>query len=216
MTPISPLVPILETASVLDTFAAIEQRRSIKQYDADFKMPLADLEKLIDLAMLSPTSYNIQNWRFVVATDADLKEQLKAASWGQAQVSDASAVIIVCADLKAWDREPARYWRNAPQPVQDMLVPMIGNSYRNNPALERDEAMRSTGFAGQTIMLAAKAMGYDTCPMIGFVPDQVAQLINLPADHVIGMMITVGKALTPARDRGGQLSRNEVMVWDRF
>jgi nitroreductase len=70
--------------------------------------------------------------------------------------------------------------------------------------------------AAQTIMLAAKAMNYDSCPMIGFVPEKVAEIINLPKDHIMPMMITIGKALKPANPRGGQLSLNEVTVDDHF
>jgi nitroreductase len=65
-------------------------------------------------------------------------------------------------------------------------------------------------------MLAAKALGYDSCPMIGFDPARVATLINLPEDHVIGLMVTVGKAATEARPRSGQLALEEVVVTDRF
>jgi nitroreductase len=76
--------------------------------------------------------------------------------------------------------------------------------------------MRSCGIAGQTIMLAAKAMGYDSCPMIGFDQVKVAEIINLPSDHVIGFMIAVGKVLKPAMPKGGQLALAEVVVQDRF
>ncbi len=65
--------------------------------------------------------------------------------------------------------------------------------YEGQDRLQRDEAMRSCGIAGQTIMLAAKDMGYDSCPMIGFDIEAVGKLIRLPEDHVIGFMITVGK-----------------------
>ena len=65
-------------------------------------------------------------------------------------------------------------------------------------------------------MLAAKALGYDSCPMIGFDQEQVAELINLPEDHVLGLMIAVGKAVKPAWSKPGQLPLDEVMVYDRF
>ena len=65
-------------------------------------------------------------------------------------------------------------------------------------------------------MLAAKAMGYDSCPMIGFDPVQVAELINLPDDHVIGFMIAVGKATKPAWPKPGQLPLGEVIVHNQF
>jgi nitroreductase len=64
--------------------------------------------------------------------------------------------------------------------------------------------------------LAAKAMGYDSCPMIGFDPVKGAEIISLPSDHVIGFMIAVGKAVKPATPKGGQLALSEVMMQDRF
>lgn len=200
----------------MDTFEAIQQRRSVKHYDPNHQMTEAEIQQLLELAVLSPTSFNIQNWRFVVARDPELRQALRAASWNQAQVTDASITILVCADLKAALKEPERYWRNAPPEVQERLVPMIPGFYKDKAEMQRDEAMRSGGIVSQTIMLAAKAMGYDTCPMIGFDPVKVAALVNLPEDHVITMMITVGKAAKPAQPRGGQLPLSEVVIYDRF
>jgi nitroreductase len=203
----------LAQAQYPQVLQAIAERRSMKHYDANHVMPQSEVEALIRLAMLSPTSFNIQNWRFVVVTErGTLREQLKAAAWNQAQVWDASLVVLLCADLLASKRQPERYWRNAPESVQQMLVPMIGNYYDNNVELQRDEAMRSIGIASQTLMLAAKAMGYDSCPMVGFDPVKVAELVKLPADHTIGLMLTIGKATQPARERGGQLPLEDVMV----
>jgi nitroreductase len=200
----------------MDTYQAIAERRSVKHYDSHHVMPEEDLSKLMDLALLSPTSFNIQNWRFVAVTDQTIQDEMKAASWGQAQVSDASLVVLLCADLKAHSKDPDRYWKNAPEAVQQMLVPMIGKFYDNNEALQRDEALRSIGIASQTLMLAAKAMGYDSCPMIGFDPQKIGEIIKLPEDHMIGMMITIGKALQPANERGGQLDKSEVVFRNHF
>jgi nitroreductase len=147
--------------------------------------------------LLSPTSFNIQNWRFVVVKNPDLRQQIQAAAWGQAQVTEASLLVVLCADLKAFKQQPERYWRNAPQSVQDMLVPMIVNTYEGNDQLQRDEALRSIGIASQTLMLAAKSMGYDTCPMVGFDPAKVASIINLPSDHVIGLLPLCWQGLNP-------------------
>lgn len=200
----------------LSTIEAIEQRRSVKVYDPTYVMPKSDVDELIRLAMLSPTSFNIQNWRFVCVTDQAKKDAICQAAWNQQHVKECALLVVLCADLNAWASEPARYWKNAPQQVQEALVPMIGQFYEGNEQLQRDEAMRSVGMASQTLMLAAKSMGYDTCPMIGFDPAQVGGIIQLPDDHVIGMMITVGQALQPARERGGQLAFDEVVVYNTF
>ncbi len=201
----------------MDTLTTIQERRSVKHFDTSFEMPEEDVEQLLDLALLAPTSFNIQNWRFVVVRDSELRKQVRAAAWDQAQVTDAQLLLVLCADLKAWKKSPGRYWKNAPEEAQQIVVPMIGQFYKNaGEQVQRDEAMRSCGIAAQTLMLAAKAKGYDSCPMIGFDAEQVAKLISLPEDHVISMMLVIGKGAKPAQPRGGQLSKDKVVLTDRF
>jgi nitroreductase len=200
----------------MNVTTAIETRRSIKAYDTSHKMTEAEINQLISLTMLSPTAFNIQHWRFVLVEDAALRKQIQDVSWNQAQVTEASALIVLVADVQAWEKQPERYWKDAPQAVQDFLVPAIKQYYTGNPQAQRDEAMRSCGMAAMTLMLAAKEMGYDTCPMDGFDFDAVTKLLNLPADHIPTMFVTVGKAIKAAWPRGGQLSINEVLIKNTF
>lgn len=195
---------------------SIEARRSVKAYDPDHRMSQAEIDKLMGLARLSPTAFNIQNWRFVLLTDPELRKAVRAAAWNQAQVTDASLLVVLTADLKAWEKEPRRYWRLADQTVQDYIVPAIDQYYRGREQVQQNEAMRSCGMAAQTLMLAAKEMGYDSCPMDGFDFDAVGKLINLPADHAIAMFVAIGKPLAPARPRSGQLAVEEVVIYNRF
>ena len=200
----------------MDTFDAIKERRSVKHYDPNHKLTDEEVNQLLSLAVLSPTSFNIQNWRFVVVKDSEVRKQIRAAAWDQIQVTDSSLLIVICADLKSWKDNPAQYWKNAPKEAQDFLVPAIGPFYEGKEQLQRDEAMRSCGIAAQTIMLAAKSMGYDSNPMIGFDPQKVAEIINLPKDHVISMLMVVGKQAKPAMPRGGQLPLDSVTFTDKF
>jgi nitroreductase len=200
----------------MNVSTAIETRRSIKAYDPNHEMPQTDIDKLMSLALLSPTAFNIQNWRFVLVQDKELRKQVRAVSWDQAQVTDASLLIVLTADMKSWEKQPERYWKEAPKPVQDFLVPAIGQYYSGREQVQRDEAMRSCGMAAMTIMLAAKEMGYDSCPMDGFDFDAVAKLLNLPADHTPAMFVAVGKGIKEAWPRGGQLSKDEVVIVNKF
>lgn len=200
----------------METIEAIKARRAIKYYDPNHKMSADEERQLLELAMLSPTAFNIQNWRFVVVRDMELRKKIRAAAWDQAQVTEASLLVVLCANVKAWEQNPEQYWRNAPKPVQDFLVPAIAQYYGGKPQVQRDEAMRSCGLAGQTLMLAAKAMGYDTCPMDGFDFDAVGKIINLPADHVISFMIAIGKKTQDSWPRPGQLPYDQVVVEDKF
>lgn len=200
----------------MDTLAAIQTRRSVKQFDPTHRISELEIEQLLSLAILSPTAFNIQHWRFVVVRDVQLRQQIRQVAWNQPQVTDASLLIMLCADLQAWQKQPERYWRNAPQPAQDFLLPAIHAYYDGKPQVQRDEAMRSCGMAAQTLMLAAKALDYESCPMDGFDFDQVGKLINLPADHVISLFVAIGKPLQAAAPRGGQLPLDEVIITDRF
>lgn len=200
----------------MDTIEAIKARRAIKYYDPNHKMSADEERQLLELAMLSPTAFNIQNWRFVIVRDMELRKKIRAAAWDQAQVTDASLLVVLCANLSAWEQQPDQYWRNAPKPVQDVLVPAIAQYYGGKPQVQRDEAMRSCGLAGQTLMLAAKAMGYDSCPMDGFDFDAVGKIINLPADHAVSFMIAIGKKMQDSWPRPGQLPYDQVVVEDKF
>jgi nitroreductase len=200
----------------METLEAIYARRAVKKYDPQHEMSDSEITELMNAAIQSPTSFNMQNWRFVVVRDKALRKEIRAVSNDQIQVTDASLLLLLTADLKAWQKQPERYFRNAPPPVAKMLVDWMRPFYEGKDRLQRDEAMRSCGIAGQTIMLAAKAMGYDSCPMIGFDIEAVGKLIRLPEDHVISFMITVGKALEPAWPKPGQLDLSEVIVHDHF
>lgn len=195
---------------------AVQLRRAVKAFDPGHRMSEAEIDKLMSLALLSPTAWNIQHWRFVLLRDPALRRQVRAAAWDQAQVTDASLLVVLTADVQAWRKEPARYWRNADAGVRDWLVGALTQFYTGRDWLQRDDAMRSCGIAAQTLMLAAQELGYQSCPMDGFDFDAVGKLINLPADHAIAMFVAVGKGVQEARPRGGQLALEEVVLTDRF
>lgn len=200
----------------MDTITAIETRRAIKHFDPAHRMTPQEVDRLLGLAMLAPTAFNLQHWRFVVVENPELRKQIRAVAWDQAQVTDASLLVVMTGDAASWKKDPARLWKNAPQPVQDFLVPAIGTYYEGREQVQRDEVMRSCGLAGATLMLAAKAMGYDSCPMDGFDFDAVAKIIRLPEDHIISFMVAIGKGTKEAWPRPGQLPASEVVIRDTF
>ncbi len=200
----------------MNVSTAIKSRRAIKAFDPSHRISKDETEQLMSLALLSPTSFNIQNWRFLIVCDPELRRQIRAVAWDQAQVTDASLLIVLTADLKSWAREPARYWRNAPQPVQEFILPAIEQFYNGHEQVQRDEAMRSCGIVAMALMLAAQEMGYASCPMVGFDFDKVGKLINLPVDHVVAMFVTIGKGVKDAWARDGRIAMNEAVITDRF
>ena len=201
----------------MNTLDAIYQRRSVKQFDPEHRLTPDEERTLLEAAIQSPTSYNAQHWRFVVVRDSELRRTIrKDFGNDQAQMTDASLLVILTADTKAWQKQPERYWRNAPKEVAKTLVSWMGPFHEGREWLQRDEAQRSIGMALQTMMLAAKAIGYDTCPMIGYDLDEVAKLIHLPTDHIMGPMLAIGRGTKAPWPKAGQLALSEVVFENRF
>lgn len=201
----------------MDTIDAIYQRRAVKHFDPNHKITPEEEQKLLQATIQAPTSFNIQHWRFVIVREPQLRSKIRSEFGNdQAQITDASLLVIFTADVKAWQKQPERYWHNAPQEVSNILVGWMKPFHEGREWLQRDEAQRSIGMAMQTLMLAAKTIGYDSCPMIGFDIDKVAELINLPSDYVMGPMVAIGKKVKDPWAKPGQLPLSELVVENKF
>ncbi|MFG1372794.1 nitroreductase family protein [Xanthobacter oligotrophicus] len=195
---------------------AIETRRSFLHFDPSHEMSEAEIERLVSLAMLSSTPGNTQPWRFVVVRDLTLRKELRAAAFDQAQVTDASLLVIVTADPSAFQSDRERYSPTAGPETSKVVANSMMQFYTGREWLQRDDAVKSTGLAAMTLMLAAQDLGYNSCPMGGFDIDAVGRRIDLPETHVVSMFVTIGKPVSDAWHRGGQLPIGEVIVRDRF
>ena len=201
----------------MDVLEAILRRRSVKQFDPDFRISAEDERKLLEATIQSPTSFNIQHWRFVMLRDPELRARIRREFGNdQSQMTDASLLILLTADTRAWADRPERYWAKAPREVADLLVGWMGPFHEGREWLQRDEAQRSIGMAAQTLMLAATGMGFQSCPMIGFEIEKVAELIQLPPHHVMGPMVAIGRGIKEPWPKPGQLPLEEIVVENHF
>lgn len=199
----------------MEVSQAIESRRSINVFDPNEKISQAEVHELIKAANLSPSAFNIQHWRFVWLRDEAIQAQAREACWFQPQVVDAAATLIICADLKAWNKQPERYWENAPAEVAEAQIRNSQAIYNSNPKLEREEGVRSASMAAMSIMIKAMDMGFETCAMACDV-DKMAAVIELPEDHSICMALAIGKRLEAPFPRPGLLDVDDVLTIDHF
>jgi nitroreductase len=197
---------------------AIYQRRSIKHYDKNHVLTKDEEQKLLEATIQAPSSFNIQHWRFVLLRDPDLRERIREEyAGGQAQIVEASLLVLFTADVNAWQKETAKNWENVPREVAESMVRgMVPFHERRGERFQRDEAQRSIGMAMQTLMLAALDMGYQSCPIIGYDQEGVAKLINLPEDHVIGPMVAVGKGLKEPWTKPNRLPLADIVYENAF
>lgn len=193
----------------------INTRRSLRDFDNSAEINDTDLNYIIDAARKTPTSFNIQNWRFVAIRDRGIKEKIKRAAWDQAQVGVNSVLIALCADLNAWNDDTERYWAANGEETAKHMASMTQGFYKDRPETQRDEAMRSVGMAATAIMLAATDLGYQCSPMIGFDPAATGAAINMPDGHVVGMLIAIGKSASLPYPKT-ELPRESVLIYDFF
>ena len=194
----------------------LEWRRSFRDFDPSDEISEEHLAFMVDAARSTPTSFNIQNWKFVAVRDRAIKEKIKRVSGNQPQIAINSVLFVLCADLKAWDKNPSRYWQANGKDVANEMAILTRDFYKDNLELQRDEAIRSIGMAATAIIFAATDISYKCCPILGFDSSAVGQIINLPSDHIIGMMIAVGKQLTIDAPPKTVLPREEVLIYDFF
>ena len=201
----------------MDIIEGIYHRRAVKYFDLTHRLSSEEELKLLEATIQAPTSFNIQHWRFVILRDSALRAKIRAELGNdQLQITDASLLVLFTADVKAWNKNPERYCASAPKEVADMLINMITSFYDGRETLQRDEAQRSIGIAMQTLMLAAQNLGYQSCPMMGFDYEKMAELINLPDGYVIGPMVAIGIGIKPPWPKTNQLSLQDLIVEDAF
>ena len=181
-----------------DFVHVIEHRTSVNLFDPSYTLERAQVEELIRLATLSPSAYNLQNWRFVAVHSAEKKAELRRVAQDQAKVTDAAATVIVVGQLPTGRELPERFDALVkaglmPQAMLDQLGQHAQAFYEDDQA-RRDEAVRSAGLAASTLMLAAQAHGLATCPMVGFDPVGVSQSFDLGQNEVPVMLIAIGRA----------------------
>jgi len=83
---------------------AIQERRATPSFDSS-PIPSGDLRQILDAGLQAPSGYNMQPWRFIVVQSAEHKKKLRAASYNQGKVEEASAVIVACGDADGWRKD---------------------------------------------------------------------------------------------------------------
>ena len=190
-------------------------RRTERSFDADIGISDADVKAILQLASYSPSAFNLQHWRFVVTRDKSVKSDLFEYCYLQKQVIECSAVITVCGNLTA-HLEAQSIYEDQPSEVKDKFIPMINTIYSSDPALQRDEVMRSGGLVSMSIMYAAKNEGWSTGPMIGFDPKKVSLRLNLEENIIPVMILTIGKPKDAEEARPHRYRLEELLHYETY
>ena len=209
------------TAQLTNDFKEIVTgRRSIKNYDKSVKISREEMEEILKLATLAPSSVNMQPWRFLVIESPEGKATLAPlARFNQNQVETSSAVIAVFGDMNNFDNGEEIYGKAVdlglmPLEVKENILASFAGYFEKITSEEMKEVVLvDGGLVSMQLMLAARAYGYDTNPIGGYEKDQIAEAFGLDKDRYVPvMLISIGKAA----DNGHQSVRlpiDKVAQW---
>jgi nitroreductase len=192
---------MLNAQLAADLADAIRRRRSIRNYLAE---PIAETEirEILALAGRAPSAWNLQPWRFVVVLNSETKMSLQKVAYGQPQVGGAPVVIVLYSDMvDALHRLDEILPAEAPPPTREKLRSNVTSYFQKLTPEQRDAWGRSqTCIALGYLLLILESRGYGSSPMLGFDPEGVKRLFQLP-DHVeIAALVAFGKPADAGRD----------------
>ncbi len=168
---------------------ALQWRYATKSFDPAQTIPAGTWEALEQSLVLTPSSFGLQPWKFLVVTDAARKARLRPHCWNQSQVTDCSHLLVLCAkqDMDAAYVDSfiglAAARRGVPGEALKGYRDIIAASVLGGGAIAAvlpEWAARQAYIALGQFMLSAALVGVDTCPMEGFVPDLVDAELGLP------------------------------------
>lgn len=200
---------------------AIAERRSTPSFDGE-PIPAEDLKRILEAGLAAPSGYNMQPWRFIVVQSPEQKKRLRAASYNQAKVEEASAVIVACGDADGWRKDlddvlqlgreggmPESYAEQAKSSVPNYLSSFSSESMH---AWLDKQVMLAFSF----MLLTAETMGYDTAPMEGFEQDKVHEALKLPLSYWVVALLAVGHLKGADKFDGGRFNLAHTVFGEEF
>jgi nitroreductase len=147
-----------------------------------------DTWKAIETSLLlSPSSYGLQPWKFVVVTSTEVKKQLRPHSWNQSQVEDCSHYLVICAKEKMDEAHVASFIDSTAKTrgmdrtllagYEKMMIGDVVKGPRGQASFEW--AARQCYIALGNFMTSCALVGVDTCPIEGFVPPEYDKVLKL-------------------------------------
>lgn len=200
---------------------AIRERRSTPSFTGE-AIPPSDLRQILDAGLHAPSGYNLQPWRFIVVQLPEQKRRLRAASYNQAKVEEASAVIVACGDRDGWRRdldEMLRLGRAAGMPER-----YAAQAKESVPAyLSGFSEAQMTGWLNKQVtlaythmMLMAEVLGYDTAPLEGFEQQKVCETLRLPLSYWVVALLAIGRLHGPDKFNGGRFDLHHTVFGEEY
>ena len=199
---------------------AIAERRASPSFD-ETPIPDADLQKILQAGLQAPSGYNLQPWRFIVVRSPEQKKRLRAASFNQAKVEEASVMIVACGDADGWRSgdldEMLRLGRlgGMPENYAEQAKSTIPNYLSNHPNMPL-WLNRHVMLAFTHMLLMAEVLGYDTAPMEGFEEEKVHEVLKLPLSYYVVALLGIGHLKGPDKFYGERFNMARTVFAEEY
>lgn len=169
----------------------ILERRSITFFDKTKEIEDELLIKIVELASLAPSSYNLQPWEVIIVKSKENKKKLREICFNQEKVEDASANIVVIANYKRAINNIERVLEDFKSKGYPISVnkSIIENFYTNNAKMR---AVRDASLFAMNLMLIARFFNLETHPMEGFNEKLLREFLNIEDYKEIPLIIAIG------------------------
>ena len=186
--------------------AQLNWRYATKQFDPSRKISPEDWTVLESALILSPSSYGLQPWKFIVITDQKIRQKLFPATWNQRQVLDCSHYVVFAVNAKMTeahiDKHIARTAEvrgGTAEGLKRFREVMVGDVVTGERgAVAREWATYQAYLALGNFITSAALMGIDTCPMEGFQPDEYDTILDLPSNGLASVVCCAAGYRDPA------------------
>lgn len=179
----------MTTLSPAQLLAALNWRYATKKFDPERKIPTDVWHVLEQALVLSPSSYGLQPWHFVVVTDQATKDRLRTHSWNQAQVSECSHLVVLSVRERMTTTEVDHFIARTAEVrgsaieslagYRNVIIKDIVDGPRSKRAFEWASCQAYIAFG--VLMTAAATLGVDACPLEGINPPKYDEELGLPA-----------------------------------
>jgi nitroreductase len=196
-----------------DLLSSLRHRYATKQFDAAKKIEPGVWSALEQSLVLTPSSFGLQPWKFIIITSSELREQLVPHAWNQRQVADCSHLVVMAVQRSVDEAYIDRFIARTAE-VRGIAVESLAG-YRGMMAGARgmmtvEWAAKQAYIALGQFMLAAATLGIDTCPMEGFLPDKFDEILGL-AEHGLTTAVLCPAGYRAAEDKYATLPK---VRWD--
>ncbi len=180
---------------------ALRFRHACKQFNPQRQISEQDFFSILEFGRLSPSSFGMEHWKFIVVSTQDKRQALQEACWGQAQITESSHVVIILAKLSAVepgsDYVKAQFQRrNLPQEAYETYLDKYASYFKTEiePYMNTFAwSSRQCYIALANMMTGAAALGIDSCPIEGFSRAAVNELLSLDTgDMQTAVVVTFG------------------------